>query len=162
MCCASAGAERRGGVLCAGPAYVIPQAKKPHSLLHNQKTSSMSKDQTAMPAGVKRPAAGPADPPPHLPLHLAASPALVLPNIFTKDNCKKCANPALEKNYGFCLTHREKGGHRAKKPKTARQPSTGSVAGVKVRLCHRCKEKKGLNCEDGCIEHASYKRNRRV
>jgi hypothetical protein len=27
--CASAGAERRGGVLCAGPAYVvIPQAKK--------------------------------------------------------------------------------------------------------------------------------------
>jgi hypothetical protein len=29
VCCASAGAERRGGVLCAGPAYVvIPQAKK--------------------------------------------------------------------------------------------------------------------------------------
>jgi hypothetical protein len=27
--CASAGAERRGGVLCAGPAYVvIPQAKR--------------------------------------------------------------------------------------------------------------------------------------
>jgi hypothetical protein len=29
VCCASAGAERRGGVLCADPAYVvIPQAKK--------------------------------------------------------------------------------------------------------------------------------------
>jgi hypothetical protein len=29
VCCASAGAERRGGVLCAGPAYVvIPQGKK--------------------------------------------------------------------------------------------------------------------------------------
>ena len=29
MRCASAGAERRGGVLCADPAYVvIPQAKK--------------------------------------------------------------------------------------------------------------------------------------
>ena len=29
MCCASAGAERRGGVLCADPAYVvIPQGKK--------------------------------------------------------------------------------------------------------------------------------------
>ena len=157
-----------------GPAYVVTPPgkkttgglpKKPHSLLHNQKTSSMSKDQTAMPAGVKRPAAGPADPPPHPPLHLAASPALVLPNIFTKDPCKKCTKPALEKNYGFCLTHREKGGHRttsAKKPKTARQPSTGSVAGVTASLCHRCKEKKGLNCEDGCIEHASYKRNRRV
>jgi hypothetical protein len=29
VCCASAGAERRGGVLCADPAYVvIPQEKK--------------------------------------------------------------------------------------------------------------------------------------
>jgi hypothetical protein len=29
VCCASAGAERCGGVLCADPAYVvIPQAKK--------------------------------------------------------------------------------------------------------------------------------------
>jgi hypothetical protein len=29
VCCASAGAERRGGVLCAGPAYVVtPQAKR--------------------------------------------------------------------------------------------------------------------------------------
>jgi hypothetical protein len=37
--CASAGAERRGGVLCADPAYVvISQAKKKDALLMNIKS----------------------------------------------------------------------------------------------------------------------------
>jgi hypothetical protein len=52
---------------------------------------------------------------------------------------------------------RKKGGHRTpstKKQRTARAPSTGSGAGVKARLCHLCKHKKGAKCEDGCIAHA--------
>jgi hypothetical protein len=34
VCCASVGAERRGGVLCAGPAYVVKNLKSDSSELH--------------------------------------------------------------------------------------------------------------------------------
>ena len=70
----------------------------------------------------------------------------------------------FEGNYKFCGTHRT-GVHRTpstKKQRTARAPPTGSVAGVKARLCHLCKHKKGLKCEDGCIAHGSVKWNCRV
>ena len=61
------------------------------------KTSSMSKNQTGMPAGVKRPAAEPADPPPRLPLPLAAPALVLLPNAFTGQSCKIHAQILLSK-----------------------------------------------------------------
>jgi hypothetical protein len=43
VCCASAGAERRGGVLCADPAYVvIPQKEKKEE----KKTSPANRQMT--------------------------------------------------------------------------------------------------------------------
>jgi hypothetical protein len=74
---------------------------------------------------VKRPAEEPADPPPHPPLPPGA---LVLPDVFTKDPCKLCADPPLQGKHGGAwvlqgslATRREKGGHRAASTKNKAQ-----------------------------------------
>jgi hypothetical protein len=143
------------------------QEKRPHSLgffsFVRPKTSSMSENQTEMPAGGKRPAADPADAAP--PSHLPPSPALsILPHvlkIFVRN-----ANFAVESNYGFCEAHRVLIHRTAstKKQRTTREPPTGSVPGVKPRPCHLCKLKKGPKCKDGCIciAHASRKQDCRA
>jgi hypothetical protein len=123
-------------------------------LLARPKTSSMPENQTERPASDKRPTSDQADPPPppHLPPTLS-----ILPYVPTKNISKKCTIFAVVSNYGFCEAHRALI-HRAasaKKQRTARAPPTGSVAGLKARLCHLSKEKDGSKCKGGCSDHGS-------